>query len=70
MIMITIDDLPNYEPNCLTCTRKGAGCARRETKRFPNGYVYSPVTGQISGMIAGCIHYTGKYGRFRDADKV
>lgn len=64
--MPTLWDLPTNERNCATCTRKGAGCARRETKRFPNGYVRSSVTGQISGMIAGCIHYTGKYGRFRE----
>lgn len=58
--MITLEDLPHDKANCGNCTRQGAGCARRE-KRFPNGYVVSEVTKQISGTIAGCPHYTGPF---------
>ena len=59
MILPTIDDFPADKPNCGNCTRKGGACARSE-KRYPNGYVKSSVTGEISGIIYRCAHWTGR----------
>ena len=59
MILPTIDDFTADKPNCGNCTRKGGACARSE-KRFPNGYVKSSVTGEISGVIYRCAPWTGR----------
>lgn len=58
-VQLTIDDLPQGKKNCATCTYRGPGCARMQ-KRYPNGMVKSSVTGEIGGIIAGCVHYKGR----------
>ena len=60
-VLLTLDDLPQDRANCATCTRKGGACLReKKDKRVHNGYIYG-LTGEPTGFIAGCSHYTGKY---------
>lgn len=58
----TLDILPPYKANCATCTRKGGTCPRNKNIKNlqHNGLIFSPW-GEVSGMIAGCLNYTGKY---------
>ena len=63
MILPKLDDLPQNEANCATCTREtNEHCPRRD-KKHPNGYIISSFTGEISGMITGCLNYTGIFKR-------
>ena len=61
-LMPTLDDFPQDQANCATCTRKGGACARTG-KSTPNGLLRNPCTGEISGMIIYCPNYTGPYTR-------
>ena len=60
MIIPTIEDFPSDKANCGNCTRKGGVCPRSQ-KRFPNGYIMNSLTGEISGIIYCCPHYTGRF---------
>lgn len=59
-VLPTLDDLPSSGRNCATCTHEGGSCPRSNRQQFPNGYVHNSATREIGGMIAGCMHYTGK----------
>lgn len=62
MVLPTLDDLPQDKANCATCTRQGGICQRgKENKKTPNGYIRNSATGEICGMIASCLHYTGPF---------
>ena len=58
----TLDDLPTNKANCATCTRKGGYCPRNKTRKNKqhNGLLYNDA-GECTGMIAGCLNYTGPY---------
>ena len=57
----TLEDLPSDQANCATCTRQGGGCARTANKnRQHNGLLYNEA-GEVTGMIAKCTNYTGRY---------
>lgn len=60
--ILTLDDLPQNEANCATCTRQAGICPRQE-KRHPNGLIKNSQTGEIGGMISYCPNYTGPYER-------
>ena len=56
-VIPTIRDLPMTGKNCATCRRTNGDCPRAQ-KRFPNGYVLNSVTGEIGGIIVGCVNWT------------
>lgn len=56
----TIDDLPARKRNCSTCEYRGYDCPRMN-KRYPHGFIKNACTGEISGMIACCPNYQGRY---------
>ena len=58
----SLDELPANKANCATCTHKGGNCLRNKTikNRQHNGLLYNEA-GECTGMIAGCINYTGPY---------
>lgn len=62
----TLDDLPSNKANCATCTRKGGFCPRNKNIKSRgrsiqhNGLLYNEA-GDCTGMIAGCLNYTGPY---------
>ena len=58
-VLPTIEDLPKDKPNCYTCTRTDSLC-EREKHGAKNGYLHG-VSGEVTGMISGCIHYQGAY---------
>lgn len=61
-LLPTLEDLPTNKANCATCTRKRGGCARSKDIKClqHNGLLYS-LNGDVVGMIAGCVNYTGKF---------
>lgn len=59
--ILTLDDFPSDKKNCGNCTRKAGICPRvKLDKTQHNGYLFSP-TGEQSGIIYCCPHYTGIY---------
>lgn len=62
----TLDDLPTNKANCATCTRNGGYCPRNKSIKSSghstqhNGLLYNEA-GECTGMIAGCLNYTGPY---------
>ena len=60
--MLTLEDFPPNKKNCATCTRKGGACERsKNNKQQHNGYIYSPINKEPSGIIYCCPNYTGPF---------
>ena len=68
--LMTLDDFPSDKRNCATCTRKGGDCERsKSNKQQHNGVLYSPLTGEPSGIVYCCPHYTGQTINTKDNGK-